>query len=165
MPEVTPPPLAKASGPQCLCGHYHICFIGIGASATGQTLLLRHDRCTEEYEQGEGLAKLVFFSLRSNSLGLHPAFAHSGLSSAGIVFSPIKQTCKPLVRKASRVWASPKGSPGPQSRWVREGLEQDSEGSQARGKGMAAFKGPPRCQALGPVSVITSPCGDPFITD
>lgn len=122
-------------------------------------------KCTEEYEQGEGLAKLVFFSLGSNSLSLHPTFAHSGLSSAGIMLSPIKQTCKPLVRKASRVWASPKGSPGPQSRWVREGPEQDSEGSQARGKGMAAFKGPPRCQALGPVSVITSPCGDPFITD
>lgn len=70
-------------------------------------------KCTEEYEQGEGLAKLVFFSLGSNSLGLHPTFAHSGLSSAGIVFSPIKQTCKPLVKEESfRVWASPKAHLG-----------------------------------------------------
>lgn len=137
----------------------------MGLPQLGKPSSFDHDRCTEALDQGEGLAELVFFSLRSSSLGLHPTFAHSGLSSAGIVFSPINQTCKLLVRKASRDWASPKGSPRPQRRWVGEGQEQDREGSQARGKGMAVFKGPPRCQALGPVSVVTSPCGDPFLTD
>ena len=136
--------------------------LGLGLLQLGKPSSFNHDRCTEEQEQGEGLAKLVSFSLGSNSLGLHPTFA-SGLSSAGIVFSPINQTCKPRVRKTSRDWASPKGSPGPQTRWVGE--EPDNEGSQAWGKRMTVFKRPPRCQALGLVSVITSPCGDPFITD
>ena len=138
---------------------------GLGLLQLGKPSSFDHDRCTKALNQGEGLAELVFYSLGSNFLGLHPMFAHSGLSSAGIVFSPINQTCKPLVRKASRDWASPKGSPRPQRRWVGQGREQDREGSQAWRKGTAVFDGPPRCQALGPVSVISSPCGDPSLTD
>lgn len=138
---------------------------GLGLLQLGKPSSFDHDRCTEALDQGEGLAELVFYSLGSNSLGIHPMFAHSGLSSAGTVFSRINQTCKPLARKASRDWASPKGSPRPQRRWVGEGQEQDGEGSQAWRREMAVSKGPPRCQALGLVSVITSPCGDPFLTD